>query len=112
MSLPRPRGQARPWLSLLVPPAAWLVFEYGLAAALRAGCATVGLWLGPAWGLGSLVACGGAAVLAPRAVRVEPPYAPTSRPWLARIALLGAGVFGLAIALQTLATLIVPSCAR
>jgi hypothetical protein len=31
---------------------------------------------------------------------------------LARLALLGAGLFGLAISLQTLATAIVPSCAR
>lgn len=32
--------------------------------------------------------------------------------WLARIALLSAGLFALAILFQTLATLIVPSCAR
>ena len=35
-----------------------------------------------------------------------------SRPWVARVAMLEAGVFSLAIAFQTIATLIVPSCAR
>ncbi|MDE2403224.1 MAG: hypothetical protein KGM17_00725 [Sphingomonadales bacterium] len=107
-----PGSRARPWIALLLPPMAWIGYEYGLGTALRGACGAVGNWLGPAWGMAALLACLGAWRLgrrdAARAATEDPP----ARPWLARLALLGAAVFGLAIALQTLATMIVPPCAR
>lgn len=105
------RERIVPWVALALPPVAWIVFEYGLASSLRPACTTVGSWLGPAWGAGSLIVCVTAALLAwplARTLEADPP----TRPWLARIALVVAGIFALAITFQTLATLIVPSCAR
>jgi hypothetical protein len=107
------RGERwRPWAALLLPAAAWLLFEYGAGSVLGVDCRAVGQWAGVSWGLASLVCCVVASWLAwPMAARAagdDPP----ARAWLARLALLGAGLFGLAISLQTLATAIVPSCAR
>ena len=105
------RERIVPWLALLVPPLAWMAFEYGLGSSLRVSCGAVGAWLGPLWGGGSLLACAAAAAAAWRMGRgtdADPPV----RPWLARVATVVAGIFAVAIALQTLATLIVPSCAR
>jgi len=109
--LPSRGERVRPWLALVVPPAAWYVFEVGLASVLKVTCAPVGEWLGVAWGGASLLACAIAAALAwpyahPAADRTPP------RPWLARIALLLSGLFALAIAFQTLSVLIVPPCVR
>jgi hypothetical protein len=54
--------------------------------------------------------CAAAAVIAwPLARRSD--TGAEARPWLGRIALLAAGIFALAILYQTLAVLIVPSCA-
>jgi hypothetical protein len=64
--------------------------------------------LGPIWGLVSLVLCGVAACLAWSRIG----GGTGSDRFLARLALLGAWLFALAIAFQTLATLIVPPCAR
>jgi hypothetical protein len=105
-------GRWKPWLALLLPPAAWALFEYGLGSALRGHCTSVGVWLGPAWGALSLVACAVAAVIARPLARSGSESAPPPRPWLARVAMFEAGIFMLAIAFQTIATLIVPSCAR
>lgn len=103
-------GSARPWIALLIPPLAWTAFEYGLGSSLRPACGAVGDWLGPVWGAISLLACAIAAGLAwPLAGSAR---TGATRPWLARIALLAAGIYALAIAFQTAATLIVPSCAR
>jgi hypothetical protein len=105
------RERIIPWLALVLPALAWMTFEYGLASSLRASCSAVGAWLGPAWGAASLLVCAGAAALArPMASRADTD--PPTRPWLARVAMVVAGIFALAIAFQTLATLIVPSCAR
>lgn len=104
-------GTRRPWIALSLPPLAWMLFEYGLASSLRPACGAVGAWLGPVWGLASLLACATAAWIArPLAIRGDTADVP--RRWLARIAMFGAGIFALAITFQTLATLIVPSCAR
>lgn len=105
-------NRARPWAALTLPPAAWMLFEYGLGTALRGSCAAVGMWLGPAWGLASLMLCVGAALLAWPMARTGSTASPPVRVWLARIAAFEAGIFALAVAYQTLATLIVPSCAR
>lgn len=106
------REHARPAIALLLPAAAWIGFEYGAGTALAGNCRAIGQWAGVPWGLASLIACSVAAWLAWPMARRAGGNDPPARPWLARLALLGAAVFGLAIALQTLATAIVPSCAR
>jgi hypothetical protein len=109
---PRPPAQRSTWIALVLPPIAWSVFEAGLALALRLSCDTVGLWLGPVWGAASLIVCAGAMFLAwPSAKSGSAGDSPAGA-WLAWIALLVAPLFGLAITFQTLATFIVPSCAR
>jgi hypothetical protein len=105
-------GRWRPWLALAPPPVSWMTFEYGLGSALRGHCAAVGSWLGPTWGALSLGICAVAVIIALPLARAASASAPPARPWLARVALFEAGVFMLAIAFQTIATLIVPSCAR
>lgn len=104
-------GGRRPWVALAMPPMAWMLFEYGLGSAMGNACTAVGSWMGPLWGALSLIVCAAAAVLARSAAKGSGEDART-RPWLSNVALLGSGVFALAIAFQTLATLIVPSCAR
>lgn len=103
--------RARPWVALLLPPLAWYAFELGLATALRLSCSTVGSWLGVGWGAGSIASCVVAAMLAWPIARDEGDRTPTG-PWIAALARLGAVVFALAIAFQTAATLIIPSCGR
>lgn len=98
----------RPWLALVLPPAAWYLFEVGLGSVLKVDCAPVGAWLGLAWGVASLLACAAAAAVAWPGAR--PADDQTPRAWLARVALLLAGVFALAIAFQTLGVLLVPPC--
>jgi hypothetical protein len=105
------RERIVPWLALALPPTTYIVFEYGLASSLRPACGAVGSWLGPLWGGASLLLCALAAAIAWPIARTLAPDPPT-RPWLARVALVVAGIFALAIGFQTLATLIVPSCAR
>jgi hypothetical protein len=91
----------------LLPPVGWFVFQQGLAATLRVSCDTAGMPVGTLWGLTSIALCGAAAWLA----RPSPSLSATER-FIARIIQLGAGLFALAIGFQTLATLIVPPCAR
>lgn len=98
----------RPWLALLVPAGAWFAFQQGLSMTLRGQCETAGVPLGPIWGVVSLALCAGAARLA-WSRRAGGTGADR---FLAHLARLGSGLFGLAIAFQTLATLIVPPCAR
>jgi glutathione S-transferase len=89
-----------------------MLFEYGLGSALRGDCSAVGAWLGPAWGALSLMCCAVAVVIAWPLARAGSESAPAARAWLARVAMFEAGIFMLAITFQTIATLIVPSCAR
>ena len=98
----------RPWVALVLPPAAWFVFQQGLAFTLRGACQAAGVPLGPVWGVASLVVCAVAARLA-WSRRAGGTGADR---FLANIAVLGGGLFGLAIAFQTIATMIVPPCAR
>jgi hypothetical protein len=97
--------RARAWAALLLPPIAWFTFEQGLSALLHWDCR---LWsAGILWGLASLGAC----CLAVRlAWPLRRPAGPLADPWLGRLAIAVAGIFALAISLQTLATLIVPAC--
>jgi hypothetical protein len=98
----------RPWAALTLPAVAWFLFQQGLSMALRGRCAAAGIPLGPLWGVLSLAVCGVAARLAWSRLG----GGTASDRFLARLALLGAGLFALAIVFQTLATLIVPPCAR
>jgi hypothetical protein len=109
---PPPPARSSTWIALALPPAAWALFEFGLAFALRLSCTTVGLWLGPIWGAVSLLVCGGAMLLAWPAAKARNAGDSPAGGWLAWIAVMVAPLFGLAIAFQTLATFIVPSCAR
>jgi hypothetical protein len=107
---PLSRGaRVRPWIALLLPPSTWYLFELGLGSVLKVNCAPVGEWLGLAWGAASLVACGAAMAIAWPCAKPAGDQTPP-RAWLSRVALLLAGIFGLAIAFQTLAVLIVPPC--
>jgi hypothetical protein len=101
----------RAWVALAIPPAAWYVFEVGLASVLKVDCAPVSAGLGLAWGGGSLLACAAAAALAWPMARQDGGVAP-SRRWLARVAVMLAAVFALAIFFQTVGVLIVPACVR
>ncbi|PXA98160.1 hypothetical protein DMC47_09945 [Nostoc sp. 3335mG] len=112
MSAPAPLTRAeriRPWAALLLPPAAWYGFMVGLGSVLKVDCAPVGHWLGLVWGAASLAVCAAAAAIAWPCARPAGDQTPP-RAWLARIALLLAGIFALAIAFQTLGVLMVPSC--
>lgn len=107
-----PGARTRIAFSLMTPPLAWMTFEYGLASALRASCEAVGSWLGVSWGVAALLACAAAGILARPLARGGADDGAATRLWIARIALCGSGIFAIAIAFQTLATLIVPPCAR
>jgi hypothetical protein len=101
----RPSLRARTWTALALPPFTWFAFEQGLSALLHADCTR---WpLGLAWGVASLALCALALRLAWPLGRRE---SALTNPWLARLATALAGVFGLAIAFQTLAVAIVPAC--
>jgi hypothetical protein len=100
--------RARAWTALLLPAFTWFAFEQGLSAVLHSACGRV--TTGVAWGALSLVLCG-------LALRIAWPLARRSGEvdadlWLARMAMLGAAFFGLAIVFQTLAILLVPACVR
>ena len=105
--------RARPWIALLLPPLAWFSFEIGLGAALRLACAAGRrAGLGVAGARASLLVCAGA--LAPRVGAARDARDARRR---RRLASRGSrcsapAIFALAIVFQTLATLIVPPCAR
>ena len=100
--------RARAWTALLLPPFAWFLFQQGLAHVVHVRCNVAGP-VGAGWGVASLAVCAAAALLARR--RADPELM-SAHPWLCRVALLGAGVFALAIAFQTLAAVMVPACLR
>jgi hypothetical protein len=111
-----PQTAARRWLTaaMVLPPLAWMTFEYGLAVALWPMCERVGHGLGLAWGAGALCACFIAAFSARHCIRLsaEPPQGASVTAWMGKVALIGSGFFALAITFQSIATLIVPSCAH
>jgi hypothetical protein len=96
------------WFALLLPAVSWYVFQQGLGMTLRGDCKYAGFPLGTVWGVASLVVCAAAAGMALVGVRNRT----GGDQFLARIAMLSAGLFALAIAYQTLATAIIPPCAR
>ena len=97
----------RAWTALLIPPLAWFTFQQGLSALLHADCSRWGVGL--VWGVASLAACGvGLRVGWP----LRQAHGALATPWLARLGMVLAGVFALAIFFQTLAILMVPACVR
>ena len=104
----KPAAHLRPWVALVVPAAAWFAFQQGLSMTLRGACTAAGAPLGPLWGAVALLLCAGAGRLA----WSRRSGGTGADRFLALLALLGAGLFGLAIAFQAIATLIVPPCAR
>jgi hypothetical protein len=92
---------------VLAPPIAWFVFQQGLSVTLRAACDAAGVPAGTIWGVLSISVCGVAAWLSTRSG-----LGGESARFVGYVAQLGAGLFALAIFFQTLATMIVPPCAR
>ena len=111
LSSPPARRRIATWVVLVAPAATWFAYEVGLASALRLSCSVVGSGLGVAWGCASLMVCALAAWMSWRPWEPVDDASP-ARPWLSRVALIASALFALAIAFQTIATLIVPSCAR
>ncbi|HET8613163.1 MAG TPA: hypothetical protein VFL92_10395 [Sphingomonas sp.] len=108
----RDPNRARPWIAFVLPFTAWFVFQQAIGGPLHIDCVAGRPWLGPLWGGLSLLICAVAAWIAWPQARVQGEGIGGVVCWLARVALLSTGVFALAILFQTLATLIVPSCAR
>ena len=82
---------------------------------MRVSCAAAGSWFGITWGAIAMTLCAVAFAIgrsAGRSAARAAEDADAARPWLARIATAATAIFALAIAFQTLAILIVPSCAR
>jgi hypothetical protein len=97
--------RAKAWTALLLPPLSWFVFEQGLSALLHADCSR---WqIGAAWGVLSLIVCAIALRLGWTLGRSGTLLADV---WLARLAMVVASIFSLAIAFQMLAIAIVPPC--
>ncbi|MBC9033811.1 hypothetical protein IAG41_15555 [Sphingomonas sp. JC676] len=101
------RSRPSLWLALVVPPLAWYGFQQGLATTLRGACGAAGVPLGPLWGAGSIALCIGAGWFA----RPRPGQQSSDR-LLSQLGVLAAGLFSLAIFYQSVATMIIPPCAR
>jgi hypothetical protein len=100
-------GQLKLVACLLAPPVAWYAFQQGLAVTLRTACDAAGAPAGTIWGVLSLLVCGAAGWLSRRSGLDG-----ESARFVGYVAQLGAGLFALAISFQSLATMIVPPCAR
>jgi 3-methyladenine DNA glycosylase Mpg len=106
-------GAARTWVCFFAPPAAWYLYQQGLGMVVRVACGSAGTPQGPLLGAAALLVCvitGALAFDASRHEASEPPA--RTRRFIARVTVGIAGVLGLAIAFQTIATLLVPPCAR
>ena len=98
-------------VALPLPPLAWYGAQRGLEVLVGLRC-SIANETGAAVGGLSFLVCAVAVWLAgPSRSGGDSPAAQTDRV-LRWFVLLGAGLFGLAIVFQTLASLIVPSCAR
>jgi hypothetical protein len=106
----RPPSRVRLTVALFLPPLAWFLFQQGLSATMRAYCRAGGPPIGVLWGVGSLILCALAAWLAWPATRSSGLEVQHASRFLALLALIGAGLFALAVFFQTLATLVVPPC--
>jgi hypothetical protein len=98
-------GRTRLVIAIALPPLAWFGYQQGLGMILRSGCSSAAPPFGPAFGAAALIACALAALLgAPKEARYPGRFLASC------IAQFGAALFGLAIAFQTIATLVIPSC--
>lgn len=104
-------GTARAWAALLIPPVVWYVQEQGLAGPLRIDCHVAQGVVALVWGGASLLICVANAVVTIPLARAGGD-GPSVAAWLARLAILVSMVFGVAILFGTLATALVPACAR
>lgn len=108
MSAARATARIRLWICLFAPGLVWFVFQQGLGYLVRADCAHAGP-PGLATGAAALLVCLAAGLAAEADRRRE---SAGLRSFLARLAIGLAAIFGLAIAFQTAAMLLVPPCAR
>ncbi len=97
-------------IALFLPALAWFLFQQGLSATMRATCHAGGPPIGPIWGAISLIFCAFSAWLAWPAQHWSPLEGREVLRFLARLAMIGAGLFALAIGFQLAATLIIPPC--
>lgn len=105
-----PVSRLRLTIALFLPAFSWFLFQQGLSAAMRAQCRAGAAPIGPTWGVCALLLCGVAVWLAWPARQASDLEARQVPRFLALLALIGAGMFALAIAFQTLATLVIPPC--
>lgn len=110
---PQPSVRSRLWIGFFAPGFAWFAFQQGLGAVERVACGHAGPPYGVLVGLAALLICLAAAQTArrDRGRRAETEAAPASR-FIRRVTIGMAAIFGLAIAYQTAAVLLVPSCVR
>lgn len=105
-----PVGRGRLTTALFLPALSWFLFQQGLSASMRGHCGTGGPPVGPLCGAGALVLCGVALCLVWPARQASEYEGHQVQRFLALLALIGSGIFALAISFQTLATLVIPPC--
>lgn len=98
----------RAWAALIVPPIVWYLQQQGLAGPLRINCHVAGGLPAIAWGLVSLIICFCIGAMGWPVARAGK----DTLAWIARLGVLGAAMFSLAIAFGSLAAALVPACAR
>jgi hypothetical protein len=107
---PAPVSRTRLTIALFLPALAWFQFQQGLIVAMRGRCTAGAPPVGLVWGLVSLALCLLAMWLAGSSSRPSDLEGRQVSRFMALLALIGAGLFALAIIFQTMAILIVPPC--
>lgn len=105
-------ARTRAWTALLLPPLAWYVHQQGIGGPLHVNCHVAAGGLAVVWGVVSLIVCAAAAWLAWPLARRSREASGSVACWIARLAIFGAVVFALAIVFGSLASALVPACAR
>ena len=105
-------ASARAWTALLLPPVVWYVHQQGIGGPLRVNCHVAAGGTALAWGVASLIVCVGAGWIAWPLARLSREHGGPVACWIARLAMLGVVVFGLAIVIGSIASALVPPCAR
>jgi hypothetical protein len=104
--------QARAWIFLSIPPLVWYGHQQGLGGPLRLNCHVAEGPTALTWGAVSLLLCAANAWLALPLAREGQDTAGPMTPWIGRLAVAASGLFGLAILFGSLASALVPACAR